>query len=315
MADRTPQVLVQMPGTSFQGPLPKLSEEQIRLRDSFRRHVEKLAGEIGERNVARRPQQLQQAADYIEQQFQDAGLAVERQTFPVHGQPCHNLIAEIRGARLPDEVLVVGAHYDTVGDCAGANDNGSGVAALLTLAKQWAEAKPGRTLRLVAFANEESPYFGTQHMGSWRYATACRERGDKLIGMLSLETIGYYSDAPGSQHYPPPFNQYYPSTGNFVGFVGNPASADLVQRAVVSFRKHAQFPSEGGALPEQVDGVGWSDHWAFWKEGYPALMVTDTAPFRYPHYHRPTDTPDKLDYDNVARVLAGLEQVVLDLAR
>ena len=309
------RVVVKMPGESYSGPLPELTDEQRRLAATFRRHVEKLAGEIGERNVSRRYEQLTEAADYIEQQFQAAGLQVTRQSFLVGERECHNLICELAPHEGGGEVLVIGAHYDSVEHCPGANDNGSGVAALLTLAGELATMELSGPVRLVAFANEEAPYFGTQHMGAWRYAASCRERGERLRGMISLETIGYFSDQPGSQQYPPPFNQYYPSTGNFIAFVGNPTSARLVELAVASFRQHAQFPSEGGALPEQVDGVGWSDHWAFWRHGYPALMITDTAPFRYPHYHRQTDTPDKLNHEHVGRVLAGVKQVVNDLVQ
>ena len=132
--------------------------------------------------------------------------------------------------------------------------------------------------------------------------------------MICLETIGYFSDAPNSQKYPATFSQFYPSTGNFIGFVGNVDSAPLVQQVVRSFRRHAKFPSEGGALPAGIDGVGWSDHWSFWQYGYPALMVTDTAPFRYPYYHTAADTPDKLSYDQMARIVSGLEKVVHELA-
>jgi hypothetical protein len=106
----------------------------------------------------------------------------------------------------------------------------------------------------------------------------------------------------------------YPATGNFIAFVGNYGSRRLVRQVVGSFRRQAEFPSEGGAVPGFLPGIGWSDHWSFWQEGYPALMVTDTAPFRYPHYHRVTDTPDKLDYDRTARVVSGLEAVVRELA-
>ncbi|MCI0362486.1 MAG: M28 family peptidase, partial [Phycisphaerales bacterium] len=196
-----------------------------------------------------------------------------------------------------------------------ANDNGSGVAATLALARAFAESKPDRTLRFVLFANEEPPYFQTENMGSLVYAKRCRERGENTVAMLSLETIGYYSDAPGSQTYPiKPIGWVYPTTGNFIGFVGNYNSRKLVRQAIKSFRAHAQFPSEGGALPGWIPGVGWSDHWAFWQAGYPAIMLTDTAPFRYPHYHSIHDTPDKLDYDRMARVVDGLRPVVADLA-
>jgi Zn-dependent M28 family amino/carboxypeptidase len=178
-----------------------------------------------------------------------------------------------------------------------------------------ADWKPARTVRFVAFVNEEAPYFETELMGSLQYARRCKERREKVCAMLSLETIGYFSDDAGSQKYPLPFNVFYPSTGNFIGFIGNIESGDLVKQLVTAFRQGAKFPSEGGALPSQIDGVGWSDHWSFWQMGYPAVMVTDTAPFRYPHYHAAADTPDKLLYDRLALVVGGLETVVRDLGQ
>ena len=169
-------------------------------------------------------------------------------------------------------------------------------------------------MRFVLFVNEESPYFQTEAMGSLVYARECRQRGDNIVAMFSLETIGYYSDRPGSQQYPWPLSAVYPSTGNFIAFVGNIASDHLVKQVVESFRRHAQFPSEGGALPGVIPGVGWSDHWSFWQAGYPALMVTDTAPFRYAHYHSAEDAPDKLDYESTARVVVGLDTVLDEMA-
>lgn len=151
-------------------------------------------------------------------------------------------------------------------------------------------------------------------MGSFVYAKACKARGERIVAMLSLETIGCYTDKPHSQNYPFPFSWFYPSTGNFIGFIGNVKCAGLVRRVVRSFRAHTAFPSEGAAVPGAVPGVGWSDHWSFWQQGYPALMVTDTAPFRYPHYHWPTDTAERVDCERLARVVAGLERMVGELA-
>jgi len=145
------------------------------------------------------------------------------------------------------------------------------------------------------------------------YARECQQRGDKIVAMMSLETIGYYDDAPGSQKYPPPFHQFYPTTGNFLAFVGNMESAGLVQEMVGSFRRHAQFPCEGGAAPAQIEDISRSDQVAFWQCGYPGVMVTDTANFRYPHYHQPSDTPDKVNYDRLARVVTGLRDVILEM--
>ena len=239
---------------------------------------------------------------------------MRRLGYEVRGKTCHNLEVEIPGRQRPEEIVVVGAHYDSVPGCPAANDNGSGVAALLALARAFAQAEPARTVRFVAFVNEEPPFYYTSEMGSVVYANECRRRGDKVVAMLSLETIGCYRDDQGSQMYPPPMGLFYPSEGNFIAFVGNVRSRALVRECVAVFRGAAKFPSEGAALPGFIMGIGWSDHWSFWKAGYPAVMVTDTAVFRYPHYHSPGDTPDKLDYERMARVVAELEGVVRELA-
>jgi hypothetical protein len=177
----------------------------------------------------------------------------------------------------------------------------------------FADKKPNRTLRFVEFVNEEPPFFWTANMGSLVYAKRCRERNEKIVGMLSLETIGYYSDAQDSQKYPAPLNLFYPTAGNFIGFIGNTGSSKLVRDAISSFRNHAKFPSEGAAIPEMFPGVGWSDQWSFWQHNYPGLMVTDTAPYRYPFYHTAEDTPDKVNWERTTKVIVGLEKVVADL--
>ena len=302
-----------MPGRSYSGPLPPPSPSQAALAVDLRRNVETLASGIGKRNVSH-PEGLARAEKYLADGLAAAGYTVERQTYIVAGVPCTNLIAEIPGNREPGRIVVVGAHYDSVHECPAANDNGSGVAATLALARLFA-GKPGAlTLRFVLFVNEEPPYFWTSNMGSLVYARACKARGEDIASMLSLETMGCYSDEPGSQRYPPPFSLRYPSEGNFIAFVGNYASRVLVRRCVSSFRTHAQFPSEGAALTMLVPRIGSSDHWSFWKQGYPAVMVTDTAPYRYRHYHKLTDTPEKIDYERLARVVEGLRGVVADLS-
>ncbi|MEK7706798.1 MAG: M28 family peptidase [Verrucomicrobiota bacterium] len=290
-----------------------MSAEQIALRDELRRHVEKLAGEIGERNVFR-PKKLDAAANYVEAMLAVTGQEVSRQSFKASGKLCHNLEIEIHGSTRPDEVVLIGAHYDSVAGSPGADDNASGAAALLALAKSPALQQPARTLRFVAFVNEEPPFFQTEQMGSLVCARRCRERGEKVVAMLSLESLGYYSTDDDSQKYPFPIGWFYPSRGNFVAFVGRSADVKLVRQCVKTFRQSAQFPSEGGALPGWLPGIGWSDHWAFWQAGYPALMVTDTATFRSPHYHGDSDTPDKLDYDRFARAVEGTGKVIKTLA-
>jgi Zn-dependent M28 family amino/carboxypeptidase len=290
----------------------RLSANEIALRQELHTDVATLAGEIGERNMWHFDR-LAAAADFVETSLARARLQTRRQSYELNGRTCHNIEAEIRGASA--QIVVVGAHYDSVIGCPGANDNGSGVAATLALARRFARRSTSLTLRFVGFVNEEPPYFLTQQMGSLVYARGCRQRGDHIAAMISLETIGYFSDAPHSQTYPlPGFGAFYPKTANFIGFVANTSSRALLRRVVSTFRQQNKIPAETAALPQFIPGVGWSDHWSFWQCGYPALMVTDTAPFRYPHYHLPTDTPDKLDYDRFTLVVSGMEKVIADLA-
>lgn len=302
-----------MPGRSWTGPLPPLTDREQLIHDNLKRHVEMLAGSIGERNVWR-PDAMAAAAGYIRKTLEEAGYVVNVQSFPSRGLTVNNLEAVLPGHGAPDEIIVVGAHYDTVAGCPGANDNASGVAALLELARLLAGTTLPRTVRFVAFANEEAPFFYGDEMGSNLYAARAHAQGEHIEAMLSLETIGYFTDQPGSQQYPFPFSLFYPDTGNFIGFVGNLSSRRLVRRAIGAFRASTAFPSEGVAAPSGMEGVHWSDHWSFWEAGYPAIMVTDTAPFRYPHYHTTTDTPEQLDYTGLARVTGGLAEVVGALA-
>jgi hypothetical protein len=298
---------MRMPGKNISKAAP-LSPDEVTLREELRADVQKLAGEIGERNM-RYYRQLNAAADFIENSFSREGLHPRRGSYELHGQACHNIEVEIPGTY--PEIILIGAHYDSVFGSPGANDNGSGVAATLALARRFAGRKPEHTLRFVAFANEEPPYFLSGEMGSLVYAGRCKARGDKISAMISLETIGYFSDAPHSQTYPSPgLGLFYPKVGNFIGFVSNVHSRALLRRVVALFREHAKIPSEGGALPSFVPGVSWSDQWSFWRHGYPGIMVTDTAPFRYPYYHSANDTPDKLDYERFTLVVSGMEKVI-----
>jgi Zn-dependent M28 family amino/carboxypeptidase len=304
-----------MPGKSWSAVLPPLTTEQVWLAERLRKHVVVLGEEIGERNLWR-DGTLGATADYIEETLQAIGYAVSSQAYTVQGTRVRNLEAVLDGTSWAQEIVVIGAHYDTVRGSPGANDNASGVAGLLEIARLLAARPLARSVRFVAFVNEEAPFFYTWEMGSHRYARRAHERGDTITAMLSLETIGYYSDADGSQQYPNPVYAWlYPNTGNFIGFVGNLASRKLERQCLGSFRSHSAFPSEGVAAPGRMAGIHWSDHWSFWQEGYAAVMVTDTAWYRYPHYHASTDTPDRIDYQHLARVVAGLAQVTVDLAQ
>ena len=273
-----------------------------------------LAGTIGERNLWRYTA-LQRAAEYIEAQLAAPGLTPRRHTYEVSRVPVSNIDATLAGTTNAAEVVVVGAHYDTITGCAGANDNGSGVAAVLELARRFAGRPQARTIRFVGFVNEEPPFFQTGQMGSLVYANAARVRRERIVGMLSLETMGYFSDEKGSQQYPGPVGTLYPDVGNFIGFVSNVGSVRLLMKARRAFKRRTAFPIQSAAIPEAIPGVGWSDHWSFWQAGYPALMVTDTAPFRYPWYHTAEDTPEKLDYEKLTAVVDGIEAVIEALAR
>ena len=286
------------------------SDKKIPLPKELESTVKWLSDELGERNL-RKYRKLSAAADRLEADLKELGYGVSRQTFQVRGLDCHNIIAEQKGTEIDQEIVIVGAHYDSARGTPAANDNGSGVASMMALAKRFKKRKSKRTLRFVAFTNEEPPYFQTKdQMGSWVYAKKCRQADEKIIGVLSLETMGYFSDEENSQNYPAPLSAMYPSTGNFIGFVGNLGSRPLLTRVIKKFRENAKVPSEGASLPAVLQGVGWSDHWSFWQEGYQGIMITDTAPFRYPHYHKPSDTWEKIDYARLAKVVEGLVPVV-----
>lgn len=262
------------------------------------------------------PRALERSALYIEEQLEAAGYRVTRQKFEVDGKPARNIEVVVDPADPMAETLVIGAHYDSAGGAPGANDNGSGSAVLLMLARRLAEldGKAKLRLRLVFFVNEEPPYFKTGHMGSLVYARALSRRDETIRGMISLETLGYYRDGDGTQAYPFPLGLLYPDKANFVSFVALLSSRGFMRETVRDFRKVAAIPSEGGSAPGWIQGIDWSDHWSFEQHGIPALMVTDTAPFRYPHYHRASDTPDKIDFVRLAFVEQGLEDMLRDWA-
>ena len=294
-----------MPGATYAGTLPKAEAGSV---TSLRSHVRILSGVFGARNV-NYIDALNQSRDYIAGNFGSSGILKASKNFDVNGVDFYNVEAEIPGES--NQLLVVGAHYDTAFDSPGANDNASGVAVLLELAKVLSSgAVPQKTIRLVAFSNEEPPYFNTAGMGSQVYAQDLVDDGQNVVGMLSLETLGFYLEEQGSQKYPFPFSLIYPSTGNFIGFVGDLSSRSFTRQVVADFRELARIPSEGVVSPASIPGIGWSDHSSFWKVGIPALMVTDTAPFRYPHYHQVSDTFDKLDYDRMAILTEDLAKML-----
>ncbi len=276
-------------------------------------HVRHLGSSIGERNLSR-PQALRAAAEYIRQVWSIQGFVVSEESYEVAGQPCVNLVAELKGSDRAGDLVVVGAHYDSVVGTPGANDNGTGVALLLEMSRALKQESLSRTIRFVAFVNEEPPYFFTEQMGSRVHARHARRRGENIVVMLSLETLGYYVNARGTQSYPPPFGFLYPSTGNFLMVVGNLPSRGLAVKFLHHFMSVSDFPVEAVATVEWIPGINWSDHWSFWKEGYPALMLTDTAPFRYAEYHSSRDLPEKINGPEFARAAHGILHAVRRLA-
>lgn len=302
-----------LPGKSFTGPPPPATRSERNLAERLKRHVIAIASKP--HNVTHYAE-LERAAAYIEAELTALGYEAQSQVFEADGKPVRNIEVVIpaeksNGAPLS---LVVGAHYDSDGDAPGANDNGTGAAAVIELARMLKDVTPGnKSLRLVLFVNEEDPYYRTDQMGSLQYARSLKERGERVAGMISLETIGFFSDAPGSQEYPFPFGFIFPSTANFLSFVAMPGSRTFLHEVLGAFRRNTMIPTMGGTAPDLFEGIGWSDHWSFWQLGYPAVMVTDTALYRYPYYHTPEDTPEKVNYEMLARVTIGFEKTIRDL--
>ena len=293
-------------------------------RPSSGHHPLQLALEAHVRAIATRPHSLacpddlESAARHIETELASYGLTSEPQIFEVEGQSVRNIevVFEPSETAPVAATLVVGAHYDSAVGTPGANDNGTGVAALLEIARALATTpqKLTRRVRLVFFVNEELPYGKTEHMGALRHAERLKTNGETILGMIALETIGYFSDVPGSQRLPFPFNWIYPDTGHFLAFIGLPGSRSFLGRTVAAFRATSQFASTGTVVPGVVEGADLSDHWAYHHVGFPALMATDTAPYRNPFYHQPYDTPDTINYGALAEVTRGLEATVRRLA-
>lgn len=306
-------LMVRMPGQSHVGPVSPPTADEAELAVRLRAHVVTLADSIGVRGW-RQPEAVARTVDYVRDELRSMGYAPSELPFDVSGRTEVNLEVTVPGTSRANEIVVVGAHYDTYDLTPGADDNASGVAGVLELARQMANTRPERTVRFVFFATEEPPYFNTVDMGSRVYAIGAREAGDNIFVMLSIETIGYFVDEPGSQHYPPPFSLFYPDRGDFIGIIGNPATGDLTRRALHVFRETTALPSQGATPSSLVPGAELSDHASFWKEGFRAMMITDTAPFRNDNYHERSDTPETLDFARMARVVMGTREIIRDLS-
>lgn len=273
----------------------------------LRKRVDYLALEVG-RRPAVRVDLLRNVAERISGEFISMGYEVTQQPVPYKQTHHINVIARPKGsndlAQIP--LLIVGAHYDSVSRSPGADDNASAVAGLLEVARLLADSPPAG-LRLVAFCPEEPPAYRTKRMGSYVYAASLKKAGASVRGMICLEMIGYFSDEPGSQSYPLPFmSMLYPKEGNFIAIVGNLRSVSWTREVKKGFKSGSDLPVESLNAPAIMVGIDFSDHWSFNKMGYPAVMVTDTAFYRNPHYHLASDLPATLDYRRMAGVVDGV---------
>lgn len=321
-----------MPGVSVEGNAADYKGKDTSLSLKLKSDVEMLCNTIGERNYLH-PEALEKSREFLAQSFREMGLPVTIQKFKagpsvlatIRGAnqknteeiTFTNIIAEVRGTEHPGEYIVVGAHYDTA-PCSGnlgADDNASGVAGVLALARHFSKNPQKRTIRFVCFANEEPPFFWTHDMGSYVCARESRRKKEIVHGMITLECIGYFSEEAGTQQYPPLLEHLFDEKkGNFIAFVGGSMSGHLVRKSIASFRKEGLVPSKGAVIPLTVPGIGWSDHWSYAQFGYPAMMITDTATYRNPNYHTRRDVPLTLDYRRMELVVEGCKQVICDLA-
>ncbi len=279
---------------------------------ALRGHVEALSTRFVPRDFAH-PENLDRAAAYVFDALRAAGVPVREQQYQVEGRTFRNVIAGI--GPITPERIVVGAHYDAAGEQPGADDNASGVAGVLELARLLRAEPPPMRVELAAWTLEEPPNFRTEQMGSAVHAARLARERRKIRLMIAVEMIGTFSDAPGSQSYPPLLGLFYPSKANFVAVVGKWGQGDRVDEVADALRGGSPLPVETLTAPAFVTGVDFSDHLSFWAHGYPAVMVGDTAFFRNPRYHTDEDRPETLDYARMAEVVKGLRCAVQTVAR
>ncbi|MBW1982303.1 MAG: M28 family peptidase [Deltaproteobacteria bacterium] len=281
--------------------------------EQLRQHLHTLTVAIGERSV-RLPENLARTRDYIISFYQDLGLPVETEQYQYRDLEVANVICRLQLGDRPAAHYIVGAHYDSVWGTVGADDNASAIAVQLETARELLRLSSSARLSLqvtfVSFALEEPPAYGTRYMGSRVYAKAARKRREQIDGMLCLEMVGYTCQEPGCQSYPFPLMfMNYPDQGNFVGLVGNLTSRGLTRSLWRAFKKNNELPVISLTVPLGgwvMPSVRLSDHASFWDQGYPAVMITDSAFYRNPHYHQPSDTMEKLDLRFMAELVKSL---------
>ncbi len=276
-------------------------------------HVRKLVFEFSLRdhlNIV----QLDRASAYIESELAKHATNARFQNYRVNNNDYRNVIAQFG----PDteDVIVIGAHYDSYGGLPAADDNASGVAGLIELARMLSKVTLNKRVELVAYSLEEPPYFRTEHMGSAIHAKWLKNTNKRVSLMLSLECIGYFSDAANSQNFPvSAMGALYPNTGNFIALVGHYREGALSRRVRETMRAATPLPVHSINAPAFVAGIDFSDHLNYWNEGFVGMMVTDTAFMRNKNYHTAGDLPETLDYRRMADVVRGVAAVVVSEAR
>jgi Zn-dependent M28 family amino/carboxypeptidase len=282
------------------------SSDRDDLKTNLRNIIAFLSHDIGSRSYVEHAK-LERSAAFIEEQFKKYGCKSQKQPFRVEGHTYYNIFTEIHGTGSSDEILVIGAHYDTVSGTPGADDNASGVAGMLELSRLIQDNPIANTACLVAFCLEEPPFFRSRNMGSYVFAKSLKKYNRKVMGMISLEMIGYFRSGSGSQYYPLPFFRFfYPKTGDYIAFVGNLSSRAFTKRFEAIFKKVSSLHCESLNTTSLVVGIDFSDHRSFWHFNYPAFMITDTAFYRNPNYHGPGDTGDTLDYEKITELVLGM---------
>ena len=273
-------------------------------------HVHALSVVIGSRSIWEY-QKLREAERYIRAFLEREGIPFSLQGYDHEGNRYNNIVVTLDGESRRDESVVIGSHYDTVYGTPGADDNASAVAVLLELCRTLKDYRPDRTLKMIFFVLEEPPAFRTPAMGSHVYAMLARDRGENIVGMISLEMVGYFNEAEDTQAFPVPGLQWlFPDRGNFIGVVGNVHSRELTLAVAESLKAGSAIPVEHFVALPFIPGIGSSDHGSFWEMGFQAVMVTDTAFYRNPNYHSPGDTIDTLRFDKMSGLVRGMVHVV-----
>lgn len=297
------------------GEAGESSLNQMDIENNLKNTVKILSEEIGSRSYME-IDALNKTAEYITEELGAYGYTVSSQIYEAGGETYRNIFTEIKGKKIPEKILIIGAHYDTVTGTPGADDNASGVAGLLELARLLQKSSFNKTVQFVAFTLEEPPFFRTKNMGSYKYAEKLHKEDAEIEGMVCLESIGYFINNKGGQNYPLPFFRwFYPEKGNFISLVSDLQSKDFLTRVKGAFKKNSVLPVESISAFSIIPGIDFSDHRSFWKFGYKALMVTDTAFYRNANYHGMGDTPDTLDFKSMADVVLGLKAAMEELAQ